>query len=69
MNEAQWSRFAAGLLGYISDYYNRFVETDYTVELSMSLGEVQKELMQKSSIDELSPELQRVAEAFKEKTS
>lgn len=67
MNEAQWSRFAAGLLGYISDYRSKFVKTNYKVDLNMSLGEVQQELMEKKSIDELSPQLQKIAREYQDK--
>lgn len=65
--EAYWGKFSAGLYGYISDYYNRFIKTDYQVNLTMSLGEVQQELMTVKSIDELSAELKKVAIQFRPK--
>lgn len=65
MNEAEWSRFCGSLLGHIDDYYCRFTKTDYDIELNMSRGDVVKELQLCSSIDELSPQLKKVAEQFK----
>lgn len=62
--EADWGKFSAEFYGYISDYYNRFIKTDYQIDLTMSLGDVQRELMTAQSIDELSPELKQVAQQY-----
>ncbi len=59
--EAQWSRFCGGLLAYISDYHNRFVKTDYEINLSMSQDEIQKTLWSSNSIDDFPDELKEVA--------
>lgn len=67
MNLTQWDRFAGHLLSYIEEANNKFIKTDYSIKLNMSLGEVQKELIEKSSIDELSPELRKIAEEYLEK--
>lgn len=62
--EAKWSRFCGGLLGYINDYYNRFVKTDYEIELDMSIEEVTAELQKSTSMYDLSPQLKKVAEQY-----
>lgn len=62
--EAKWSRFCGGLLGYINDYYNRFVETDYEIELDMTIEEVTEELQSATSISDLSPQLKIIAERY-----
>lgn len=64
MTEAAWSRFCGGLLGYIDDYYCRFTKTDYEINLDMSRGDIVRELQLSSSIDNLSPQLKKVAEQF-----
>lgn len=50
LENAIWSRFSGRLLGYIENYYNRFIQTDYEIQLDMTMGEVLGELQQKSSI-------------------
>lgn len=65
MTEAEWSRFGGMLLEYISNYYSSFIKTDYEIDLEMSLGDVMNELQIKDSIEDLSPQLKRVAEQFK----
>ena len=62
--EAKWSRFCGGLLGYINDYYNRFVKTDYEIELDMTIEEVTKELQNATSINDLSPQLKVIAKRY-----
>lgn len=62
--EAKWSRFCGGLLGYINDYYNRFVKTDYEIELDMTIEEVTEELQSATSISDLSPQLKIIAERY-----
>lgn len=63
--EAKWSRFCGGLLGYISDYYNRFVKTDYEINLDITIEEVTKELQNSTSINDFSPQLKTIAEQYK----
>ena len=68
MNEyekAKWSRFCGGLLGYINDYYNRFIRTDYEIELDMTIEEVSTELQNSTSINDLSPQLKAIAEQYR----
>ena len=62
--EAKWSRFCGGLLGYINDYYNRFVKTDYEIELDMTIEEVTKELQNATSINDLSTQLKVIAKRY-----
>lgn len=64
MTEVEWSRFGGRLLEYISNCWSSIVKTDYEIDLDMPLGDVINELQQKSSIEELSPQLKRVAEQF-----
>ena len=35
LEDARWSRFCGGLLGYINEYYCKFIKTDYEIELNM----------------------------------
>lgn len=63
--EAKWSRFCGGLLGYINDYYNRFIKTDYEIQLDMNIEDVTAELQKSTSMDDLSPQLKKVAEQYK----
>lgn len=65
--EAAWSRFCGGLLGYINNYYSCFIKTDYEIQLDISMGDVMAELWKAASIDDLSPQLKKVAEQY-EKT-
>lgn len=65
-DEAKWSRFCGGLLGYIEDYYNRFIKTDYEIELGMTMHEVIKEVQQSTSISDLSPQLQKIAKQYED---
>ena len=64
MTEAKWSRFCGGLLEYINNYFNRFVKTDYEIDLDMSIEDITKELRSAASIDDLSPQLQKVAKQY-----
>lgn len=66
LSEARWSQFAGRLLGYISDGHNRFIQTDYEVDLDMSDLDILYELWNATSVEELSPELQRVAREYME---
>lgn len=63
--EAKWSRFCGGLLGYINSYYNRFVKTDYEINLDMTIEEVTNELQNATSINDLSPQLKVIAKQYK----
>lgn len=65
LGEVKWSRFAAGLFSYISDGRNRFVRTDYEIHLGMSDGEILQELQACTSVEQLSPELQKLANDHK----
>lgn len=65
-DEAKWSRFCGGLLGYIEAYYNRFIKTDYEIELEMTMHEVIKEVQQSTSISDLSPQLQKIAKQYED---
>ena len=38
--DVEWSKFASGLLGYIDAGLSRFIETDYKIDLNMSMGEM-----------------------------
>ena len=67
MDEYQWDRFAGNLFSYITDGTSNLVKTNYKVDINMSLGDIQKELIEKSSIDELSPELMKIAKEYIEK--
>ncbi len=62
--EAKWSRFCGGLLGYINDYYNRFVKTDYEIDLDLTVEEVTNELQNAVSINDLPPQLKTIAEQY-----
>lgn len=64
MSTAQWSRFAGGLIDYINRYYSCFIKTDYKIDLDMSQSEILEELINKSSINELSKPLRIVAEQY-----
>ena len=66
LSEARWSQFAGRLLRYISDGHNRFIQTDYEVDLDMSDLDILYELWNATSVEELSPELQRVAREYME---
>lgn len=66
LSEVRWSKFAAGLFGYISDWRNRFIQTDYEIHLDMSDLDILHELWNATSVEELSPELQRVAKEYVE---
>lgn len=62
--EAKWSRFCGGLLGYINNYYSKFIKTDYEIQLDMGIGEFTEELRKSKSMDDLSPQLKKVAEQY-----
>ena len=62
--EVKWSKFASGLYSYISEGRNRFIQTDYKAYLNMSDGEILRELQTCTGIEQLSPELQRVAKEY-----
>lgn len=64
LSEVRWSKFAAGLFGYISDGRNRFIRTDYEIHLDMSDSDILHELWDSTSVEQLSPELQRVAREY-----
>lgn len=66
LSEARWSQFAGRLLGYISDGRCELVETDYEVDLDMSDWDILHELWNSTSVEQLSPELQRVAREYME---
>lgn len=53
-------------MGYISDGHNRFIQTDYEVDLGMSDLDILHELWNATSVEQLSPELQRVAREYME---
>lgn len=65
MEDARWSRFCGGLLGYINEYYCKFIKTDYEIELNMKHEDILNELQNASSINDLSPQLKKVAEQYK----
>ena len=67
MNSVQWDKFAGHLLSYIEEGTSKLVKTNYKVDINMSLGDIQKELIEKSSIDELSPELMKIAKEYIDK--
>ena len=62
--DVEWSKFASGLLGYIDAGLSRFIETDYKIDLNMSMGEILHELQESTSIDQLSSDLQGVAKEY-----
>lgn len=64
--ELRWHDFVSGVYCFIEAYYNRFIETDYELEIDMSLGEIFKELTESANIDDLSPDLKKVAEQYTE---
>ncbi|MGI5948483.1 MAG: hypothetical protein ACOX8K_13965 [Lachnospiraceae bacterium] len=63
--EMEWGKFSAGLFGYISDGRNRFIQTDYEIHLDKSDREILQELQICTSIEQLSPELQKIAAVYK----
>ncbi|MDR1774044.1 MAG: hypothetical protein LBR30_04170 [Clostridioides sp.] len=66
--EAEWSRFCGRLLSYINDYYSIFVKTDYEIELEMALGEILEELQNSRSVEDLSPQLRKIAKQYEKST-
>lgn len=69
MDDIKWSRFAAGLFGYISDGRSRLVKTDYELNLNMSDSSILQELQDCNSVEQLSPEMQRIAEEYLKRTN
>lgn len=64
LKECRWSRFAAGLLNYIECGRGTLIKVDYKIDLDMPLGDILNELQICSNIEELSPELQKVANEY-----
>ena len=65
LEEAHLSQFAAALLDYINCANSKFIETDYQVKFNKPT-DYNHELITATCIEELSPELQRVANEYKE---
>ena len=55
------------LLNYISNYYNRFIKTDYAIECNMSIDEFEKAIWNSKSIDDFPLELQKIAKQYMER--
>lgn len=64
IKEAQWSKFAADLYDYILVGRSCFIKHDYEVRLNMSDADIVRELGECDSMEQLSPELKRVAEEY-----
>jgi len=65
LEEARWSQFAAGLLDYINCANSKFIKTDYQVKFNKPTA-YNYELITATCMEDLSPELQRVANEYKE---
>lgn len=65
LKELKWDQFCGNLLGYINDYYEPYYEVDYEIKLDMSYGEIWKELQNSKCIDDLSPQLKKIALQYK----
>ncbi len=64
LEDVKWSKFAAGLYSYISAGRSRLIKTNYDVKINMSDGDILHELQICTKIEQLSPELQRVAKEY-----
>ena len=65
LEEARWSQFAAGLLDYINCANSKFIKTDYQVKFNKPTA-YNYVLITATCMEDLSPELQRVANEYKE---
>lgn len=67
MNNIEWSRFAAGLINFISIGQSSLVHHDYDiVNFKLTGAQIFDELTRKNRIEDLLPELQVVAKQYKE---
>lgn len=65
MTEAEWSRFAGGLIGYIHCGTSKLLKVDYKIpHITLTDMQIYDELTKKNKIEDLCPELQGIAKQY-----